>query len=137
MFGGKGDQLVVEAVGVVPGLAAQAGDVSRSTAEPAGLADAVALGDVVEDRVDLLRREPGAEERSPLALGESGLAGAAAEHPPGLLGAVATGEVRFPAPRLPCSGQSELRQQKRERSSMVGAPPMRSWVLGYTCADLK
>ena len=36
-------------------------------AEPAGLADAAALGDVLQDRFDLLGREPGVEQGRALA----------------------------------------------------------------------
>jgi hypothetical protein len=60
--------------------------------EPAGLADAAALGDVLQDRLDLLRREPGIEPGRARALGEPGLAGAAAEHASGLTGPVAAGQ---------------------------------------------
>jgi hypothetical protein len=34
--------------------------------KPAGLADAAALGDALQDRLDLLRREPGIEQGVPL-----------------------------------------------------------------------
>jgi hypothetical protein len=55
--GGKGDQLVVEVAGVLTGDLAQAADgASIHLAEPAGLADAAPLGDVLQDRFDLLRR---------------------------------------------------------------------------------
>jgi hypothetical protein len=75
-----------------PGLAAIAGDgLSIDADEPARLSDAVALGDVMEDRDGLLRRQVRAEERGALSLGEAGLAGPAAEHAAGLLGAVAMG----------------------------------------------
>jgi hypothetical protein len=68
-----------------PGLAAEAGDgLAVDADEPPGLADAVALGDVVEDRDGLLVGEVRAEERSALAFGEAGLAGTAAEQAPGL-----------------------------------------------------
>jgi len=64
-------------------------------AEPPGLEDAAALGDVLQDGLDLLRGEPGVEEGRPLTFGETDLAGAAAEHPFGLAGPVAMrhGEV--------------------------------------------
>jgi hypothetical protein len=79
-----------------PGLPAVAGDgLPIDADEPAGLADAIALGDVMEDREGLLRRQVGAEERGALAFGEAGLAGPAAEHPLGLVRAVAmrNGEI--------------------------------------------
>ena len=53
--GGNGDQFVVEPPGVLAGDPAVAGDgVAVHLAEPAGLADAAALGDVLQDRLDLL-----------------------------------------------------------------------------------
>jgi hypothetical protein len=55
--GGKGDQFVVEVAGVIAGDPAQATDRSAvDLAEPAGLADAAPLSDVLQDRFDLLRR---------------------------------------------------------------------------------
>jgi hypothetical protein len=78
--------------GVLAGEAAVPGDgVGGDPAEPAGLADAAPLGDVLQDRFDLLGREPGVEQGGSLALGEAGLAGAAAEHAAGLVGPVAAG----------------------------------------------
>src|SRR5262249_46893864 len=67
--------------------------------EASGLADATPLVEVLHDGVDPLGGEPGPEEDRALALGEAGLAGAAAEHAPRLVGAVATGhrEVSRPA----------------------------------------
>jgi hypothetical protein len=65
--------------------------VAIDLAEPAGLADAAPLGDVLQDRLDLLRREPGIEQGRPLALGEASLTGPAAEHAAGLAGAIAAG----------------------------------------------
>lgn len=103
--GGSGDQLVVQARRMGPGLAAVAGDgLPIDADEPARLADAVALGDVVEDRDGLLRWEVGAEQRGTLALGESGLAGPAAEHAAGLLGAVAMGHGQISGPALAVLG---------------------------------
>jgi len=91
--GGGGDQLVVKGRGMGPGLAAVAGDgLPVDADEPAGLADAVALGDVMKDRDGLLRRQVRSEEWRALALGESGLASPAAEHASGLIGPVAMGD---------------------------------------------
>jgi hypothetical protein len=42
--------------------------------QPGGLADAAALGQVMQDSEDLVVGEPGSEERRPLELGEPGLA---------------------------------------------------------------
>jgi hypothetical protein len=47
---------------------------------------------VVQNREQLLRRELGIEEWSPLALGETSLANAASEHPTFVAWAVATGD---------------------------------------------
>jgi hypothetical protein len=60
--GGKRDQLVVKVAGVIAGDPAQAADrAAIHLAEPAGLADAAPLGDVIQDRLDLLRRQPRVE----------------------------------------------------------------------------
>src|SRR5262249_8319397 len=56
---------------------------------PGGGADAVALGQVREDRQRLVRAQLGAEQRGPLALREPRLAGAAVEHAAPLVLAVA------------------------------------------------
>src|SRR5262245_19096514 len=88
--GGKLDQLVVQAAGVLAGQPAQAADgVPVHPAEPTGLADAAALGDVLQDRFGLAGRQPGAAQGRPPSFGEAGLAGAAAEHAAGLPGPVA------------------------------------------------
>src|SRR3954469_16979100 len=103
--GGKGDQLVVEVAGVPSGGPAQAADgAAIHLTEPAGLSDAAPLGDVLQDRFDLLRREPRGEERRPLPLGESGLAVPATEHAPGLAGPVAAGHGQVSRPPLAMLG---------------------------------
>ncbi len=80
MAGGKGNQLVVELLGVGAGEPAQAGDGGAADAgEPPGLADAAAVGDVGQHGPGLLRRESGVEQRGALALGEARLAGAAVQ----------------------------------------------------------
>src|SRR5262245_16431508 len=74
--GGKPDEFVVGGPGVLAGDPAVARDrVGGDAAGPAGLPHAAALGDVLQDRVDLLRGEPGVEQGRPLALGGAGLAG--------------------------------------------------------------
>jgi len=85
---------------MLAGDAAVAGDgVGGHPAEPAGLADAAPLGDVLQDRLDLLRWQTGVEEGRAFPLGESGLAGAAAKHAAGLAGTVAAGHRQvFGAP---------------------------------------
>src|SRR3954449_3997035 len=59
------------------------------------LADAAPLGDVFEDRGDLVLGQVGAVQRGALALGEAGAAGAAVEEPklPGLAESAGDGEV--------------------------------------------
>jgi hypothetical protein len=92
VFGGKSDQFVVKVAGVISGDSAQTADrAAIDLAKSSGLSDAAPLGDVVQDRLKRLRREPGVEVRRPLALGKSIFANLAPEHPPLLLGAVATG----------------------------------------------
>ena len=48
-------------------------------AEPAGLADAAPVGQMLQDRLDPIGWESGMVEERPLAFGETGLAGAAPE----------------------------------------------------------
>jgi hypothetical protein len=60
--------------------------------ESAGLADADALGDMIQDRDDLLFRQSGVEQGRALAFGEARLAGAASEHA-ALLRAVAEADA--------------------------------------------
>src|SRR5512135_3753214 len=67
--------------------------------EPLGLADAVALGDVVQDRGDGLLGQAGAEQRGALALGEASLARVAVEQSELLLFAVVAADREvFSAP---------------------------------------
>jgi len=95
----------VGVLGVLTGDAAVAGDgVGRDPAEPPGLAEAAAVGDVLQDRFDLLGRQSGIERGRALALGEAGLAGPAAEHASGLLGPVAAGHGQVSGPPLAVAG---------------------------------
>src|SRR5512143_109937 len=98
--GGKSDQLVVEVLGMGTGQTAVAGDrVPMHAHEPLGLADAVALGDVVQDRGDGLLGQAGAEQRGALALGEASLARVAVEQSELLLFAVVAADREvFSAP---------------------------------------
>src|ERR1700712_3634298 len=67
--GGKLDQLAVEVAGMLAGDPAQASDgVAVHLAEPAGLADAAPLGDVLQDRFDLPRWQAGIEVGCALSL---------------------------------------------------------------------
>src|SRR3954471_17963728 len=125
--GGKSGLLVVKVAGVLPGDSAQAADrASIDLAESSGLADATPLGDVVQDRSERLRREPGVEARRPLPLGESILAGAAPEHPPLLLVTVATGHGQISGPPLAILGAVGIEAAEAREVVHVPAPPLRS-----------
>jgi hypothetical protein len=101
VFGGKSDQFVVKVAGVISGDSAQTADCAAiDLAKSSGLADATPLGDVVQDGLKCLGREPGIEVRRPLPLGKTGLASAAPEHSPLLLRAVATGHGQISGPPL-------------------------------------
>ena len=120
--GGDRREFVVGVLGVLAGDPAVAGDgVGVRAAEPAGLPDAVPLGDVLQVRPDLLGRRSGIKQGRPLAPGGPALAGATPGRTSGLVGAVAAGHGRISGPRLPRSGRSLSRQQNRERSSMEWA----------------
>ncbi len=125
VFGGKSHELVVEVAGVRAGPSAQAADGGAvHLAEPAGLADAAPLGDVLQDRFGLAGWEPGVEQGGPLALGETGLAGAAAEHAAGLVGAVATGHRQVSRAPLAVVGAVGI-QAAEPREVVHGAVPNR------------
>ena len=110
----------MELLGVAAGLEAEADDgVLVDADQAAGLADAAAVGQVPQDRDGLVAGQAGVEQGRALALGEAGLAGAAAEQPPVVAGRSGADTVRLPWPRRPWSGQSGFRQQKRLRSSMT------------------
>jgi hypothetical protein len=94
--GGKSHELVVSVVGVIAGGAGQPDDgIAMGADQAAGLADAVALGEVVEDGRGLLLGQAAVEQRGALALGEAGLAGLTVEQPDVVILAVAVadGEV--------------------------------------------
>jgi len=100
VLGGKSHEFVVELLGVLAGGPAQTQDgVFVDAAQPSRLANATALGEVLQDRSDLSGRQLSAFERRALAFGETGLAGAAAQQAV-LLGAVACrhGQVALAAP---------------------------------------
>ena len=82
MLGGKGHRPVVGGLGVLSGQQRQPRDrVLVDVDQPCGLADAAAVGQVLQDRHDLVVRELGVEERGALELGEPGLADSAGEQP--------------------------------------------------------
>jgi hypothetical protein len=94
--GGKSHELVVSVVGVIAGGAGQPDDgIAMGADQAAGLADAVALGEVVEDGSGLLVGHAAVEQRGALALGEAGLAGLTVEQSDVVILAVAVadGEV--------------------------------------------
>ena len=65
-----------------PGEPGQASDgILVDPHQPGGLADAAAVGEVLEDRQHLVVRQLGVEQRGALELGEAGLAGAAVQQP--------------------------------------------------------
>jgi hypothetical protein len=101
--GGKGHELVVGVPGVLPGLAGQPHHGIAVDADQAfGLADPVALDQVLEDRDGFLRGQAGVEQRGALAVGEAGVARPAMEQAdvPLLAVAVADREVAGVAPAV-------------------------------------
>jgi hypothetical protein len=125
--GGEGDQFVVEVAGVLAGDLAQTADgAAVHLAESAGLADAAPLGDVLQDRLELLRRQSGIEERRPLAFGEAGLASVASEHAPGLLGPIAAGDGQISGPPLAMLGAVAIQAAEAREVVHGAAPSMRS-----------
>jgi hypothetical protein len=105
VFGGKSHEFVVEVAGVIASDSAQAAD--RATihlAKSTGLPDAASLGDMFQDRFDLLRRQSRVKEGCPLALGEAKLADTATEHASLLMRAVAAGYGQISGPSLAMLG---------------------------------
>jgi hypothetical protein len=121
--GGNRHEFVVGGFGVLAGDPAVAGDgVGVHPAEPAGLADAAPFGDVLQDRLDLLGREPGVEQGRTLALGKPGLAGLAPEHAARLPGTIAVGHGQVSGPPLAVVGAVGI--QAAEAGKVVhGAGP--------------
>ena len=137
MRGGKSDQLVVEVASLLAGQTTQAADSAAiHPAEPAGLADTAAFGDVLQDRLDPLGRQPGVEQGRPLPLGEASLAGPAAEHASLPIGAVATGHRQISGPAIAVLGALRIQTaEAREVVHGVGSP-RRSSRLRVSCALL-
>src|SRR5262249_48194481 len=105
--GGKGHQLVVEALGVRAGGPGQPADrVLVDADQTGGLADAAAVGQVPEGGQELVTRQAGVEEGRGLVLGEAVLAGAAVEQAVLLADAVAgaDGQVALAAPAVQGAG---------------------------------
>ena len=127
VFGGKSDQFVMKVVGVLPGDSAQATD--RATidlAKSSGLSDATPFGDVFQDRLKSLWRKPGVEVRRPLPLGKTGLANAAPEHSPFLLGAVATGHGQISSASFSMFRATGIEAAESRKVVHGTAPPLRS-----------
>jgi hypothetical protein len=134
--GGKRDQLVVEVAGVLSGDPAQAADgAAVHLAEPAGLADATPLGDVFQDRCDLLRRQSGIEQGRPLSLGEAVLADAATEHATLLLGPISAGHGQVSGPPLAMLGAGGIQAAEAREVVHGASPPARSSELMASCVN--
>ena len=87
--GGTGHQLVVGVSGVRTGQQGQPCDgILVDPHQAGGRSDPAALGELLQDRQDLVVRQSGVEERRPLELGEAGLAGRAGEQAVAGLGEV-------------------------------------------------
>jgi hypothetical protein len=112
---------------VIAGDPAEAADgATIDLAEPAGLADAAPLGDVLQDRFDLLRWQSGVEERSPFALRETSLADLAAEHASGLLRAIATGHREISGSAFAAFRALGIQAAEAREVVHGAAPPARS-----------
>jgi len=132
--GGNRDQLVVEVVGVIASDPAQAAD--RTTidlAEPAGLTDAASLGDMLQDRFDFLRRQPGVEQWCSFPLREASLANPAAEHASGLLRAIATGHREISCSAFAVFGALGIQAAEAREVVHGAAPPVRSSRMISSC----
>jgi hypothetical protein len=126
----------VEVVGVITGETAQAADrATINLAEPAGLSDATSLGDVLQDRLDFLRRQSGVEQRCPLPLREAGLASLTAEHTSGLLRAIATGHREISGSPFAVFKASRIQAAEAREVVHGAAPPMRSSRLRASCVS--
>jgi hypothetical protein len=125
--GGNLDQLVVEVEGVLASDPAQSADgAAIHLAEPASLADAASLGDVLQDRFGLLGRESRVEEGGPLPLGEAGLADPAAKHASRILRAVVTGHGQISGPPLALFGAVGIQAAEASEVVHVLGLPVRS-----------
>src|SRR5262249_54023373 len=85
VWGGKGHPFVVQPLGVLAGQAGQAPDGVLVDADQAcGLADAAAVGEVLQDRQERVARQAGVEQRRALAFGEAVLAATPGQQTPPL-----------------------------------------------------
>jgi hypothetical protein len=127
VLGGKSHQFVVKVAGVVAGPSAQTADrAAIDLAESTGLADTTPLGDVFQDRFELLSSQSRVEEGRPLALGEANLADAATEHASFFVRAVATGHSQISDPSLAKLGAVGIEATEAREVIHVAAPPVRS-----------
>src|SRR5262249_51073775 len=136
--GGKSHEFVVELLGVVAGEQGVAADgVLVDAGEPAGLADADALGEVAEDVEDLVGRQAGVEQRRALAPGEARPAGAAVQQAEVLRPVVAAdGEVAVPA--LAVVGAIRvLAAEWREVVHGIQEPRSTGWSVSCNCCRKK
>jgi hypothetical protein len=92
--------------------------------EPAGLAHATSLGDVLQDRFNLLVGESGTEKDCTLAFGKARLAGAAPEHASGLVGAVAAGQGEVSQPSFAVVGALGIEAREAREVVHDSAPSM-------------
>ena len=113
-------------LGVVAGLAGVARHrIAVDSHEPLGLADAAALGDVLEHGRDLLLGQMGAEQRGRLAFGEARATGAASEESDRVvLPVVAANREVFPAPDAMIGA---LGIQAAESGEVVHGPPLATY----------
>src|SRR5262249_57737740 len=103
--GGKSHEFVVESLGVLAQQSAVADHgVAVHAGQPRRGPHAGAVGEVLDDRQGLLRRQDGAVQRGALALGEAGLAGAAIEQAVLLRLAVAAADGQVALPPLAVVG---------------------------------
>jgi hypothetical protein len=103
-------------------------------AEPAGLADAAPLGDLLQDRLGPLGREPGVEEGRPLPLGEADLTGTAPEQAALLVGAIAAGHGQVSGPPLAMFGAVGIQAAEPREVVHSSGSPVRSSRLEDSCA---
>jgi hypothetical protein len=140
----------VQVAGVFTGPSAQAAD--RATvhfAEPSGLAHATSFGDMLQNSLDLLGGEMGAEEDRALAFGEADPASATPEHAPGLVRAVTAGDreisrasfavvgaVRIEATELRKVVHDVASQEHPQEGKRVGVAPRCNATAGQTAIEL-
>ncbi len=132
--GGKSDQLVVEVAGVLAGDLAQAADGASVHLAGAGRSGGRRTSRrCAPGPTRPSWRQAGVEQGRPLPLGESGLAGPAAEHASLLVCAVSTGHGEISGPPLAMLGAVGI--QAAEASEVVHgvAPPVRSSKRDPSC----